>query len=66
MRILYDIPMLIFGKLNITLPFLEKGFNNKIKILNILPFFPPINQAIIYLVIHVLDLLEYGSLKIKI
>lgn len=58
MRILYDIPMLIFGKLNITLPFLEKGFNNKIKILNtgILPFFPPINQAIIYLVI--LDLLE--------
>lgn len=54
------IPMLIFGKLNITLPFLEKGFNNKIKILNtgILPFFPPINQAIIYLVIHVLDLLE--------
>lgn len=57
MRILYDIPMLIFGKLNIKLPFLEKGFN-KIKILNILPFFPPINQAIIYLVIHVLDLLE--------
>lgn len=35
MRILYDIPMLIFGKLNIKLPFLEKGFNNKIKILNI-------------------------------
>lgn len=32
MRILYDIPMLIFGKLNIKLPFLEKGFNNKIKI----------------------------------
>lgn len=58
MRILYDIPMLIFGKLNIKLPFLNKGFNNKIKILNILPFFPPINQAIIYLVIHVLDLLE--------
>lgn len=56
MRILYDI--LIFGKLNIKLPFLKKGFNNKIKILNILPFFPPINQAIIYLVIHVLDLLE--------
>lgn len=56
MRILYDIPMLIFGKLNIKLPFLQKGFNNKIKILNILPFFPPINQAIIYLVI--LDLLE--------
>lgn len=58
MRILYDIPMLIFGKLKIKLPFLEKGFNNKIKIVNILPFFPPINQAIIYLVIHVLDLLE--------
>lgn len=56
MRILYDIPMLIIGKLNIKLPFLEKGFNNKIKILNILPVFPPINQAIIYLVI--LDLLE--------
>lgn len=56
MRILYDIPMLIFGKLNIKLPFLEKGFNNKTKILNILPFFPPINHAIIYLVI--LDLLE--------
>lgn len=58
MRILYDIPMMIFGKLSIKFPFLEKGFNNKIEILNILPFFPPINQAIIYLVIHVLDLLE--------
>lgn len=56
MHILYDIPMLIFGKLSIKLPFLEKGFNNKIKILNILPFFLPINHAIIYLVIF--DLLE--------
>lgn len=43
MRILYDIFMLIFGKLNIKFFFLEKGFNNKIKIVNILLFFLLIN-----------------------